>query len=171
MKLKKIVLENFRQFYGKQEINLETSDEANVIVIHGENGAGKTTILEAFSWCLYGKIDLVQSQNILNEKVFNSLSDGMSSNAKVVLLFEDRHREYLVARTVQVKKHGNIQYHTPSEQTFEVKQNGTVITSPANAIDKIMSKELKKYLNEGEIQLLKEIAEIKRKANSVWGIG
>ncbi len=145
MKLKKIVLENFRQFYGKQEINLETSDEANVIVIHGENGAGKTTILEAFSWCLYGKIDLVQSQNILNEKVFNSLSDGMSSNAKVVLLFEDRHREYLVARTVQVKKHGNIQYHTPSEQTFEVKQNGTVITSPANAIDKIMSKELKKY--------------------------
>jgi len=32
-------------------------------------------------------------------------------------------------------------------------------------------KELKKYLNDGEVQLLKEIAEIKRKNNSVWGIG
>ena len=41
MKLIKIVLENFRQFYGKQEINLETSDESNVILIHRENGAGK----------------------------------------------------------------------------------------------------------------------------------
>jgi len=145
MKLIKIVFENFRQFYGKQELNLETSDTENVIVIHGENGSGKTTILEGFSWCLYGKMDLVQSQNILNERVFNTLSEGMSSDAKVVLLFEDRHKEYLITRSVQVKKVGTAQYHTPSEQTFEVKQNGTAIPSPATAIDKIMSKELKNY--------------------------
>ncbi len=145
MKLIKIVFENFRQFYGKQEVNLETSDTKNVIVIHGENGSGKTTILEAFSWCLYGKMDLVQSQNILNERVFNALVDGMSSDAKVVLLFEDRHKEYLITRSVQVQKVGSTQYHTPSEQTFEVKQNGTAIPSPATAIDKILSKELKKY--------------------------
>ena len=145
MKLKKIVLQNFRQFYGKQELNLETSDIANVIVIHGENGAGKTTILEAFSWCLYGKMDLTQSKNILNEKVFNDISDGMSSDAKIVLYFEDRHKEYLVTRSVQVKKVGNSQYHTPSDQTFNVSQNGTLIASPATTIDKIMSKDLKKY--------------------------
>jgi len=145
MKLVKIVFENFRQFYGKQELNLETSDTENVIVIHGENGSGKTTILEAFSWCLYGKMDLAQSQNILNERVFNTLSEGMSSDAKVVLLFEDRHKEYLIKRSVQVKKVGTTQYHTPADQTFEVKQNGSAISSPATAIDKIMSKELKKY--------------------------
>ena len=74
MKLKKLVLHNFRQFLGKQEINLETSDKSNVIVIHGENGSGKTTILEAFSWCLYGKMDLTQSQNILNEKDYLDLN-------------------------------------------------------------------------------------------------
>lgn len=145
MKLKKIVFHNFRQFFGKQEINLETSDKSNVIVIHGENGAGKTTILEAFSWCLYGKMDLTQSNNILNEKVFNDLPVGMTSDAKVVLLFEDRHKEYLVTRNVQVKKVGNKQYHTPAEQTFEIKKDGTVISSPATTIDKILSKELKKY--------------------------
>ena len=145
MKLKKIVFENFRQFYGTQELNLETSDKLNVIVIHGENGSGKTTILEGFSWCLYGKMDLVQNQNILNEKVFNTLAEGESHIAKVVLLFEDRHKEYLVTRSVKIKKMGNIQYHTPTEQTFEVKQDGSPINSPATAIDKIMSKELKKY--------------------------
>lgn len=145
MKLKKMILHNFRQFFGKQEIDLETSDKSNVIVIHGENGSGKTTILEAFSWCLYGKMDLTQSQNILNEKVFNDLPQGMSSDTKVVLLFEDRHKEYLVTRSIQVKNIGNKQYHTPSEQTFEIKKDGTPISSPATTIDKILSKELKKY--------------------------
>jgi len=145
MKLKKIVLHNFRQFYGKQEINLETSDKSNVIVIHGENGSGKTTILEAFSWCLYGKMDLTQSQNVLNEKVFNDLPTGMTSDAKVVLIFDDRHKEYQVTRSVQVKNVANKQYHTPSEQTFEIKKDGTPISSPATTIDKILSKELKKY--------------------------
>ncbi len=145
MKLKKLIIHNFRQFFGQQEIDLETSDKSNVIVIHGENGSGKTTILEAFSWCLYGKMDLTQSKNILNEKVFNDLPQGMSSDAKVILLFEDRHKEYLVTRSVQVKKVGEQQYHTPSEQIFEIKKDGTIISSPATTIDKILSKELKKY--------------------------
>ncbi len=35
MKLKKMVLHNFRQFFGRQEINFETSDKSNVVVIHG----------------------------------------------------------------------------------------------------------------------------------------
>jgi DNA sulfur modification protein DndD len=145
MKLKKMILHNFRQFHGKQEIDLETSEESNVVVIHGENGSGKTTILEAFSWCLYGKMDLTQSQNILNEKVFNDLPQGMSSDAKVVLLFEDRHKEYLITRSVQVKNVANKQYHTPQDQTFEIKRDGTIIDSPKTTIDKILSKELKKY--------------------------
>ncbi len=145
MKLKKMVLHNFRQFFGKQELIFETSDTSNVIVIHGENGAGKTTILEAFSWCLYGKMDLIQSNNILNEKMFNDLPDGMTSDAKVVLLFEDRHKEYLVTRAVQVKRVGNQQYHTPSEQTFFIKKDGVEISSPTTTIDRILSKELKKY--------------------------
>ncbi|MEK6900141.1 MAG: translation initiation factor IF-2, partial [Nanoarchaeota archaeon] len=32
-------------------------------------------------------------------------------------------------------------------------------------------KELKKYLSKNEVAVLKEIAEIKRKDNPVWGVG
>jgi DNA sulfur modification protein DndD len=70
MHLKKIILENFRQFYGRQDIDLDISNDENIVVIHGENGAGKTTILEAFSWCLYGEINLGNKDSLLNEKVF-----------------------------------------------------------------------------------------------------
>lgn len=145
MKLKKIILENFRQFYGKQELNLETSDDKNVIIIHGENGSGKTTILEAFSWCMYGQMDLSQAKNILNERVFNDLPSGMSTDVRVTIIFDDRHKEYLVSRKVSIKRHGDIQYHTKDDQEFSIMQDGSLINSPATAIDKIMSKELKKY--------------------------
>ena len=145
MKLKKIILKDFRQFYGIQELNLETSDDTNVIIIHGENGSGKTTILEAFSWCMYGQMDLAQNQNILNEKVFNELTDGNSTEASVTIIFDDRHKEYFVSRTVSVSKHGDIQHHERSDQEFIIRQDGSVLSSPATTIDKIMSKELKKY--------------------------
>ena len=53
MRLISLQLCNFRQFYGKT-IPLEfASGAANTTVIHGNNGAGKTTILNAFTWVLY----------------------------------------------------------------------------------------------------------------------
>lgn len=58
MILEKLVLDNFRQFYGRQEIVFSQSDDKNVTIIHAENGFGKTTLLNAFLWVLYGKRSL-----------------------------------------------------------------------------------------------------------------
>ena len=41
MLLKKIILDNFRPFKGKQEILFSTDINKNVTVIMGENGSGK----------------------------------------------------------------------------------------------------------------------------------
>ena len=47
-------LENFRQYYGQVTIKLSTkSKEKNVSIILGTNGAGKTNLMNAISWCLY----------------------------------------------------------------------------------------------------------------------
>lgn len=55
MKIKEIELNNFRIYYGKNTIDLTTTDERNIVIVSGENGFGKTTFLMSIVWCLYGR--------------------------------------------------------------------------------------------------------------------
>ena len=56
MKITKIVLENYRQYANRQEIKFDVEEtNKNVTIIIGENGEGKTNLLNAISWCLYGE--------------------------------------------------------------------------------------------------------------------
>ena len=56
MKLIRLDLTNFGPYRDRQSINLEVSHEAPVVLIHGENMRGKTTILRAIRWALYGTV-------------------------------------------------------------------------------------------------------------------
>ena len=55
MIIHKLEMYNFRQYIDLQEISFSTDPERNVTVLIGVNTSGKTTIIRAFEWCLYGK--------------------------------------------------------------------------------------------------------------------
>ncbi len=55
MKIDKITLTNFRQYFGQNTIDLYTSEEKNIILIGGKNGYGKTNFLLGLVWCFYGE--------------------------------------------------------------------------------------------------------------------
>jgi DNA sulfur modification protein DndD len=55
MKISKIILDNFRQYYGTIEIDLQTQEKQNIVLIGGKNGFGKTNFLISIVWCLYGE--------------------------------------------------------------------------------------------------------------------
>lgn len=55
MLIKKIELENFRIYQGKNQIELLNRDGKNIFIISGKNGFGKTTFLMSLVWCLYGR--------------------------------------------------------------------------------------------------------------------
>lgn len=61
MILKSIELNNFRLFYGNQKLEFKEND-FNVIV--GNNATGKSSIIEAIKWCIYGE----GNSSILNFK-------------------------------------------------------------------------------------------------------
>ena len=54
MFFKSIYLENFRLYKGPVEFELSTGDK-KINIIQGNNDAGKTTMLNAITWCLYGE--------------------------------------------------------------------------------------------------------------------
>lgn len=97
MKLARIDLTNFRQFYGRQALNLAYDDERNVTLIHAENGVGKTTLLNAVYWALFGDVTprFEQKDNLLN---FEAEREGGAASAAVEVLFEFDGREYRAQR-------------------------------------------------------------------------
>ncbi|RKX23628.1 MAG: hypothetical protein DRP47_12540, partial [Candidatus Zixiibacteriota bacterium] len=71
MKLAQLKLENFRQYHGRQRLDFARDNQKNVTVIHGINGAGKTSLFLAINWCLYGK-------SVDNVKVIDNVGELMS---------------------------------------------------------------------------------------------
>lgn len=56
-KIKKIEIQNFRGFKGYKSIDVE---DAEIIVLHGLNGFGKTSIFDAIEWGLTGQLSRYQ---------------------------------------------------------------------------------------------------------------
>ncbi|MFD0931290.1 DNA sulfur modification protein DndD [Psychroflexus salinarum] len=76
MKLSNIEINNFRQYYNVVNIDLSTNGDQNIVVIGGRNGYGKTNLLLAIVWCLYGEkisqIDDNFKKEIQKEKNYSS---------------------------------------------------------------------------------------------------
>ena len=54
MHIEKIQLNNYRIYFGENTVVLPPVSAKNVSIICGDNGYGKTTLLTALVWCLYG---------------------------------------------------------------------------------------------------------------------
>lgn len=100
MKIKKLVLNNFRQFYGETTIEFSTDNENNISVIHGENGGGKTSLLNAFKWALYEVTDLdTGDRKLLNQQAEIETKNGENVDLSVLVEFEHEKIIYNAKRT------------------------------------------------------------------------
>jgi DNA sulfur modification protein DndD len=96
MKFKKLVVEDFGPYRGRNELDLTTTPESPVILFGGENGAGKTTLFEAIRFCLHGRSALGRrvAMKDYHQKVHSKLHeypDGRANTASVRLEFEYAH--------------------------------------------------------------------------------
>lgn len=102
MKLTRIKLNNFRQFYGSQVLEVAQDSTQNVTLVHAENGIGKTALLNSVYWCLYGETTkkFEKADQILN---FQAESEG-GTLASVEVYFEHAGAQYSVQRTFSTKR-------------------------------------------------------------------
>ena len=100
----RLELENFRQFYGHQEIEFSAGDR-NVTVFHGSNGSGKTTLLNAFTWLFYEKVSFTQDDKLASERALAEAEPKDIIEVRVTLDFEDDDVRYQASRSYDVMKH------------------------------------------------------------------
>lgn len=110
MKLEYMRLENWRSFYGENDIEFSKDQERNVTIIRAENGVGKTSLLAALNWCLFGmldKDDFENPDNLVND--FAMKNDDVHTT-KVEIEFSHNEKTYKVARTYdqKIKRTGEI---------------------------------------------------------------
>jgi DNA sulfur modification protein DndD len=106
MKLMSIRLCNFRQFYGKTPEIILASGTQNITVIHGNNGAGKTTMLNAFTWVLYEKFSaaFASEDQLVNKRAIAEVRLKDSVECWVEVGFEHHNKRYQAKRLCRAYK-------------------------------------------------------------------
>jgi DNA sulfur modification protein DndD len=117
--IQKLTMNNFYRFYGTQEIVFSIDKNKNVTVIRGENGSGKTTILSAFYWALYGDVvPPLTEDNMLNYNKAAQMTDGEKTKVSVEVQFEDKGLVYRVERRQRfIKRNDSIHRLGETEHT------------------------------------------------------
>lgn len=130
MLLKKLSLTNYKTYYGIQEIDMYIPPEVreknqNIILVGGLNGAGKTTILKAILYILFGERGISKNEykrlfsNVINNTFFEeggrecNISLSLETDnqeewtLKINWYFDNLKRMTLEQRSLEVRKIGS----------------------------------------------------------------
>ena len=152
MKLNYLQLCNFRQFYGKTPQLKFASGKRNTTVIYGNNGAGKTSILNAFTWVLYEKFTAAFAcpELLVNQRAIAESEPERSVECWVELQFERDRQIYQLKRKCYATK--NSQQQVSCGQTnllmLVAGEDGRwypPLESPEDIINRILPASLHQY--------------------------
>lgn len=151
MIIKQIKLENFRQFKGEHTIEFSTDNEKNVTVILGSNTSGKTTIVSAFIWGLYG-VNNFKDKILLNNRLSRGLTNYSTHTVSVEITLVHDKKEYIIYRSQKYSKTStgdSIRGNAPELKVSYIDENGeTTAVLPADCqsiIEGILPQALSDY--------------------------
>jgi DNA sulfur modification protein DndD len=105
MRLLSLEIVDFRAFHGIQRVDFAAGDDKRVTLFHGENGAGKTNLLNAVHWCMTGQFTprFQEKRLLVNKEAFRA----GRRECHVELLFREE------------KESGGLQYRVRRSATNE----------------------------------------------------
>jgi DNA sulfur modification protein DndD len=95
-------MKNFRQFLGEQVVVIADDFEHNVTVILGKNTSGKSTLLNAFNWCLYGTNNF-ETKDLLNSDRLREMQSGDTEIVLVEITLVHSDTEYIISRSQEYR--------------------------------------------------------------------
>lgn len=105
MIIRYITLENFRQFSGEHTIHFSSDPEKKATLIIAQNGTGKTTLLESFSWIFYGTCNL---KTIVNSSLKETMRPYSELKIRGEVGLTHLGKEYTIKRFATMSK-SNVQ--------------------------------------------------------------
>lgn len=156
MILERLVLENFRQFKGRQEIVFSDLRDRNVTIVHAENGFGKTTLLKALLWGLYGRDGLMgndgnpddfeRPDSIIHEGLALRTKDRLALSATVEITFKHDADRYILTRQLTLAQQEDNSKKTTL--SLEVMRSGQTFTldRPQQRIQAIVPDGISRFL-------------------------
>ena len=150
-----IKIENFRQYKGPIDIKFSLDKDKNFTIIKGTNGAGKTNLLNAITWCLYGeelhKSDTVSGGPRYNLITKNEIGPNEEFFIKVELVMLDEYDNKVIFRRSLrcYTDKNNVLVQDPFGESFDVFYSDGVndkpLSHPYIFIEKNMPKAIEGY--------------------------
>jgi len=174
LRLQQLEMENFGPFKGTQSIQFPQED--GVTIVYGENMRGKTSLLNAIRYALFGKVLTRGSRQAALHKIGNweSADEGIYG-FKVVLSFTYKGHDYVLTRTYRPKQ-GASDPESDQDYTEEcfIRRDGTVLGPEErdSELARIMPEQVSRFfLFDGELlqeyeDLLRDDSEMGRKISA-----
>lgn len=109
MIIESMKLKNYRQYRDQEIMFTVPRNYENFTIIQGVNGSGKTNILNAITWCLYGEEKHLDKKNlglpIITAMVCNELGEEEQTEVEVeIRMSDDRKKKMIFKRTLRFRK-------------------------------------------------------------------
>ncbi len=151
-KIETIVLRNYRQF-READIDLRTPPGKDIIIIQGGMGVGKTNVLNAIDWCLYGRESHLRDPDealpIINTLALSEMEEGDFGEVSVELKMRDSSgKRVIVQRTLAYLKTGDeLGEERESDLRVFRQSDGSMksVTDPKHEIAKLVPVTISEY--------------------------
>ena len=162
MRIDQVKLTNFRPYVD--EIVKFSSDEKkkNFTIIQGANGAGKSSLLNAITWCLYDEeIHLTKGLKglpIFNTESFDKLDKGKILNVEVeIQMIDEEGKKHNIIRNIKYRKDSEGKESVVPDPSSRERDGSTFIyfreedgqskklAEPRFFLEQIMPEEIKEY--------------------------
>jgi DNA sulfur modification protein DndD len=148
MLLKSLKLKNFRQYKGDQYIEFSCEKIQNVTVILGDNTSGKTTLVQAFNWGLYGVANFNTKDFMLNIDVSKEMKLNETAEVEVEIELLHDNVNYIITRTqLYTCKTKGIDFEQSKSKLSYLQDDGQMETVRAVVVDSTINKILPKDLS------------------------